>query len=352
MSGNSRPASLAHYFILILSFVAVVLSFGQAVAADEDFYKGKRITIVVSTPPAGGYDVYARILSEYLPKYVPGNPAVVVQNMGGAAGLQASNYMYSQAPRDGTVIAATHSSIPTSPQFSPDAAKFDVNKISWIGSVTSDPFVSYVWHASAIKSFEDIKTKEVIMGGAAVGSASIDFAIVAREMFGLKIKIITGYANSPDVKLAMEKGELDGSFGNSWSDLKQTQPTWVPEGKVRMMTQFGSKRHPELQDVYLFQDLAKNDADKQALSLLFARQDFGKPYWAPPEVPSERLTILRRAFDAIIKDPQFIAACNKIQLPVEAPLTGEALSAQVMKLSQTSEPVVQRLQAMFKNFKQ
>mgnify|MGYP003348872068 CR=1 FL=1 len=158
-------------------------------------------------------------------------------------------------------------------------------------------------------------------------------------------------SNAPDVKLAMEKGELDGSFGNSWSDLKQTQPTWVPEGKVRMLTQFGAKPHPELKDVFMFQSLAKTDADKQAMALLFARQDFGKPYWAPPEVPADRLAILRRAFDAVVKDPGFIAAANKIELPVEAPMTGEQLAAATLKLSQTPAPVVERLQAMFKNFK-
>ena len=156
----------------------------------EDFYRGKQIRLIVSTDAGGAYDTYARLLAQVLKDHIPGNPAIIVQNMPGASGLKAANYIYNTAPRDGTVIAGTHSSIPTGPLTSPLAAVYDVNKLSWIGSVTSDPYIGYVWHTAPIQSLEDTRTTEVVMGGISVGSAGVDLAILAKEMFGLKFKIV------------------------------------------------------------------------------------------------------------------------------------------------------------------
>ena len=222
--------------------------------------------------------------------------------------------------------------------------------MSWLGSITKDPFVAYVWHASGIKSLEDLKTIEAPFGGNAIGSASIDYAIFAKEMFGLKIKLITGYPNSVDVKLAMERGELAGTFGNGWSSLKTGEPTWLSEKKVVLLTQFGLVKHPELPNVPLFIDLAKTEDDRKALELVLARQEFARPYYAPPGIPADRLTILRRAFDKTMTDPAFLAGAEKSQAPVDGPMTGEEVEAGVNRLAATRPELVQRMEKMLSDF--
>ena len=333
-----------------LSLAGASCGFATAQDADADFYKGKTIKVVAPTPPGGLYDEFSRLIARHMSKHIAGNPQLIVQNMGGAAGLVAANYMANVAPRDGTVIAAAHGSTMTAPLLSPEGAKFDLNTLSWIGSITKDPFVAYVWHTAPVQSLKDLETKEGIFGGNSVGSASIDYAIAARSLFGLKLRIITGYANSTDVKLAMERGELHGTFGNGWSSLKVDQPTWITEKKVTILTQFGLSRHPEMPDVPMFTDLAKTDADKQALELLLSRQEYSRPYYAPPQVPAARLTMLRRAFDATMQDAGFLADAKRIQAPVDGPVTGEALADAARRISATPPEVVKRVVGMFTSF--
>ncbi len=179
--------------------------------AQDDFYKGKQIRLLVSTDAGGAYDTYARLAALILREHIPGNPTIIVQNMPGAGGLKAANYIATTAPRDGTVIAATHAGILTAGLTAPATAIFEPARLSWIGSITTDPFVGYVWHTTPIKTLADMRTTEVVMGGVAVGTASTDYGILARDMFGLKLKIVNGYKSSNDVKLAMERGEVQGA---------------------------------------------------------------------------------------------------------------------------------------------
>jgi tripartite-type tricarboxylate transporter receptor subunit TctC len=330
--------------------VGVTAGVGAAFGAD-DFYKGRDIRLVVSTAPGGAYDSYARLLAQVFGDHIPGSPTIVVQNMPGAGGLKTANYMYAAAPRDGTVIAGTHSSVPAAPLISPDAAKFDSRKLSWIGSITSDPYVGYVWHTAPIETLEDAKTTEVIMGGISVGTAGVDMAILARDMFGLKFKIVTGYKGSNDVKLALERGEIQGTFSNGWSSLKTAEPEWLRKKKIRIIVQHGLKKIPELPDVPLFIDLAHNEADRQVLTFMLAREEAAKPYFAPPEIPTDRLAILRRAFDASINDRRFIAAANKADFSLVDPMTGEELASLVLQLSQTPTSVIERINRMLSEFK-
>jgi tripartite-type tricarboxylate transporter receptor subunit TctC len=335
-----------------MATICALLGALPALAADDDnFYKGKQISVIVPTPPGGGYDLYARVLIAHMPRHIPGNPNMIVQTMVGGAGLQAVNYVYNQAPRDGTVISAAHSSASTGPMLSPKGAQYDVNKLIWLGSVSADAFVSYLWNPAPVKSFEELKTKEAIVGGAAIGSASIDYAVIARDLFGLKLKIVTGYQGSADVKLAMERHEIHGTFGNMWSDLKAQQPRWVPDKVVQLIGQFGLKKHPELPDVPLFVDLAKTQEEKQILELLLARQDYAKAYFGPPDIPPARVAILRRAFDETMKDPAFLADMEKSRAPVDLPMTGEEVQTVVVRVAQTPKSVVDRIQSLFDNFK-
>jgi tripartite-type tricarboxylate transporter receptor subunit TctC len=333
-------------FIALSSlWIAAVLT-SPCAQAEDDFYKGKQLRLVVSTDAGGAYDTYARQLSPILREYIPGNPTIIVQNMPGASGLKAANYIATTAPRDGTVIAATHASILTTQLTSPGAASFEATRLSWIGSVTTDPFVGYVWHTTPIKTLADMRTTEVVMGGVSVGAASTDYAILARELFGLKLKIVNGYKSSNDVKLAMERGEVQGAFANGWSSIRNAEPEWIRDGKIRIIVQHGFKPLPELPDVPLFISLAQTEADGEALVFMLARQEAAKPYFAPPDVPAERLAILRRAFDAAVHDSRFLALAAKASVTVEGPMTGEELAALVVKLSKTPPDVVARIRGM------
>lgn len=338
--------------IFALAVLAASVAVAAPAAAAEDFYKGKQLIIICSADVGTGYDAYARLVAEYLPKYIPGNPQTVVQNMIGASGLKAANFVYNVAPRDGLTIGATHAAIPTAPLFSPDSAQYDVKKIQWIGNVTGDPYVGLVWHTAPIQTLQAAMKTEVIMGGGSVGSASVDMAIFGRELFGLKFKIITGYKSSAETKLAIERQEINGTFGNGWTSLKTGAPDWLKENKIRIITQFGFKKHPELPDVPLFMDLAQKPEDRQIVELLLARQEFAKPYFVPPSVPAERVEILRRAFDKAIQDPGFIAAATKGQLALDGPMTGEELGALASKLADTPRSLLDRVDATFDKFRQ
>jgi tripartite-type tricarboxylate transporter receptor subunit TctC len=301
---------------------------------------------VVSTDAGWAYDTYARLVSQILKEYIPGNPTIIVQNMPGASGLKAANYIATTAPRDGTVIAATHAGILTGQLTSPGIAAFDATRLSWIGSVTTDPFVGYVWHTAPVKTLADMLTTEVVMGGVSVGAASTDYAILARDMFGLKLKIVNGYKSSNDVKLAMERGEVQGAFANGWSSIRNAEPEWIRDGKIRIIVQHGFKPLPELPDVPLFISLAQTDSDRQALVFMLARQEAAKPYFGPPDIPPERLAVLRRAFDATVHDPRFLALAAQARVTVEGPMTGAELAALVTKVSKTPPDVIAHIDSM------
>jgi tripartite-type tricarboxylate transporter receptor subunit TctC len=328
--------------------IAALAILSSAASADpiEDFYKGRSINWILSAGAGGGYASYAHAFAPFLSKHIPGNPNIVIQNMPGASGLKTANFMYTTAPRDGTVIASTHASVLTSQLTSPGAAVFESTKFSWLGSVTTDPFIGYVWHTVPIKSLDDARTREVIMGGVSVGASSIDYAILARDMFGMKFKVVTGYKASNDVKLAMERGEVEGTFANGWSSIKTAEPEWLRDHKIRIIVQHGFRKLPELPDVPLFIDLAQNEPDRQALVFMLARQEVAKPYFGPPGVPPERLAILRRAFDATVRDPKFAALAAKANVALEGPMTGDEVAALVAKVAQTPPEVIQRVTRM------
>jgi tripartite-type tricarboxylate transporter receptor subunit TctC len=226
---------------------------------------------------------------------------------------------------------------------------FDVTKFGWIGNATRDTYLVYVWHAAPIQTFEQARTTEVIMGGSSVGSAGIDFAVFARDLLGYKIRIVSGYKSSPETKLAMEKGEIHGTMGNAVSSLNSTD--WLATGKVRILLQHGTKPHRAFPAVPLFRDLVQDEDQRRMLELMGVREEIAKPYFAPPGVPAERLAILRRAFDASLKDPEFLAETQRQQLEIEDPMTGDQLAEIVNRVAATPPAVVQQLVGLFKNYK-
>jgi tripartite-type tricarboxylate transporter receptor subunit TctC len=330
---------------------ALLLSISASGAhAAEDFYKGKQIRIIVSTDAVGTYNAYARLFAEHWPRYIPGNPTIIVQNMPGAAGIKAANYIYNAAPKDGTVIAATHADIPTGPLTNPKEAQYDPSKISWIGSATKELYVGYYWHAAAAKTLQDAYTKQPIMGGTSTGSFSIDAAVLANEFFGTKFKIITGYKGSGDTQLALEKGEVEGVMATTYNNVK-ARSDWTSGNKINIFVQYGLTRHPLFPDLPLYIDLAKNEADRQAIRFLVSRLDHGKLYFAPPDVPADRLEILRRSFDAVLKDEAFLKDVATAKLEIDGPMTGEELARTASEESATPPAVIQRIEAAITKFK-
>lgn len=339
---SSQPMVARFVGGLLASLTAI-----GAPAAADDFFTGKQIRLVVSSAPGGVYDVFGRLIASFLPAHLRGHPAIVVQNMPGAGGLKAANYLYNGAPRDGTVIAGVHNGIPTAAFEEPTQAHFDVNRLSWIGTISEDPFVGYVWHTSPIRNFADAKRSPVVMGSASVNSMGAKMAIVSNAMFGTRLRLVTGYEDASQVKLALERGEVEGTFANSWGDLKTQQPDWIRDGKVRIIIQHGYRAEPDLPDVPLIIDQATNSADRQALDLLLERQKYARPYLAPPAVPPDRLALLRRAFDATVRDPSFVQAAQAARLAVENPMTGEELTEVVARLASAPAAVTERLAKLF-----
>jgi tripartite-type tricarboxylate transporter receptor subunit TctC len=323
----------------------LALSAASAIAA-EDFYKGKTITI--HTSGAGTYEAYARLFAKYMPKYIPGEPTMVAKQMSGASGLKATNYLYNVAAKDGTEIAGVHGHLLTLAMFNPQGVQFDPNKFNWLGSATKELYLAYMWNATTpVKSMQEAKVKESIVGGQAVGSMPIDIAILANTLIGTKFKIVTGYAGSAETKLAVERGELHGHVGTPLTTMMGNTPEWITEKKVTVIAQFGQSRHPLLPDAPLLTDFVENPDDNKALKLFLARQETGKPYMAPPGVPPERVAILRKAWQSSMTDPEFLADAKKAKLDVDGPLTGEEVEKFLAVVNQTPPAAAKRINDIF-----
>ena len=332
--------------IFIVSCCGVV----DPVAA-SDFFSGKQMQIVVSTEAGTTYDIYARKLAEHMSKYIPGKPKIIVQNMPGAAGLKVANYIYNVAPKDGTVIGATHGSVPTAALLSQDGAQYESAKLSWLGSITKEPFVGYIWHTAPAKKWADLYTTEVTMGTQAVGSASADYAILANALLGTKVKNVFGYKSAPEVRLAIERGEIMGGFGTAYSALRSQAGDWLRDKKISIFIQHSLTKHPDFPDVPLFVDQARNDDDRRLLEVILSRQETGKPYFLPPGIPADRLSILRKAFDDTMKDSAFVDVLQKASLEVSDPMTGQEMEAMVGRLMSTPKATVDRIGKIFEDFK-
>jgi len=309
-----------------------------------DFFRGKTVRIVVGVGVGSGYDLNARLLARHLPNYIPGHPAVIVQNQPGAGSLTMTNQLFVAGPFDGTAIGASFNGMPTTPLLQPAAAHFDPNKLNWLGSTNRETQVTYVWHTAPVQRLEDLKTTELIVGAQAPGSTQYDFPVLANALFGYRFKVITGYESTPKIHLAMERGEVQGNGATNWTTIKLLNANWIDEKKIRVLGQWGLKKHPELPDVPLVLDLAQNDADRQALRLALARLEYGRPFFLPPGVPVERVAALRRAFDAAMKDPELLAEAEKSKIEID-PLPGEEVSELVKQVNATPPDVVARVRA-------
>jgi tripartite-type tricarboxylate transporter receptor subunit TctC len=334
----------------ILLALSTLLAASPATAQQEDvaaFFKGKTLRLIVGIGVGSGYDINARLLARHMAAHIPGGPTIIVQNQPGAGSLTMTNALYNNGPFDGTVMGASFNGMPTTPLLQPTGARFDPVKLNWLGSTNRETQAMYVWHTAPAQVLEDARTKETVMGGQAPGSTQYDYPVLANQLFGFKFKVVTGYESTPKIHLAMESGEVHGTIAN-WSTLKAINPGWIAEKKIRILAQWALTRNPELKDVPMFLSQAKTDAERAALELMLARLEYGRPFFLPPNVPAERVAALRRAFDATMKDPAYLAEADKLKVEVD-PLKGEEVAALVDQVFRTPPETVARVRTAMEN---
>src|SRR5215510_7875188 len=306
--------------------IAVTLFLASAPAyAQEPFYRGKTIRIVISTGVAGGYAEYARVIAEHMGRHIAGNPSFIVQSMPGAGGLQAANYLFTQAPQDGTTIGIVHSSVPLAPLWGSKGVRFDTLKFNWLGSLDRVDGMCISWNASPIRTWADMLSKEMTVGSSGAGSQMETYPAILNKLFGTKIKVIAGYKDGVAVYIAMERGELDGRCGGQLTVIKSTRPHWLTERKFRVPILIAQKRSAEFPDTPTVLEFVKDEPTRQQLDLVMLTQSLDRPVMLPPNVPAERVKQMRAAFDATMADPAFRADIDRRSLHVD-PVRGEEMA--------------------------
>ena len=318
------------------AIIGLLGSTSQSAAAD-DFYKGKTVTVYIGYSAGGGYDLYARLLTRHLGKHIPGNPTVLAESMPGAGSLKAISYIAKVAPRDGTAIGTFARGMPIYPLlFSPD---FDGTRLGYLGSITKDTSVCISWHSSRVQKWEDLFAGTANFGGEGKGADPDAFATLLSLEFGAKIKLVTGYPGTAEMTLAMERGELDGLCGISYSTLTSAHADWLRDKTINILVQAALEKDPALPNVPSLLDLATQKKQHDVVRFAVAPQAMARPFAVPPGVPADRLAELRAAFDDTMKDPEFLADAAQAQLDVN-PLSGAKINELVDELYKTPKDVV------------
>ena len=312
-------------FIALLAAPIVAVSAVPAAAQSvADFYRGKTIQMIIGVSAGGDYDLRARLLARYMSKHIPGNPKIIPQNMLGAGGLVAANWLANVAPKDGTVLLAISSNLPVGQAVGLDGVKYDIRKLSYIGNTTDSPNVINSWHTSGVTRIEQVMEKEFVVGATGRSSGSYYYPAALNRFAGTKFKIVFGYPGGNDVNIAMERGEVGGRGSNLWASWISTRPQWLAEKKIHMLVQIALKRHPELPDVPLMQELVKSELHKQVMTFISADTAIARSIVTTPDVPADRLAALRAAFDAAMKDPALLKEAEQAQQDISPTSGAEA----------------------------
>jgi tripartite-type tricarboxylate transporter receptor subunit TctC len=310
--------------------VLAVLSSPAFADPVADFYKGKQITFVIRSGVGGGYDLYARVLGRHIGKHIPGNPTVIPVNMPGGGGIKAANYVANVAPKDGTILTIVSQGLAVDQALGLNTSlEADLRDFHWVGNMSSHNQVTVVWHTSKTKTWEDALKRETVIGTTGAGSISTQIPAVYNNVLGAKMKLVVGYADGADVNLAMERGEVEGRATNPWVSYKATTPHLIEKKQIIPIIQVGMQKEPDLQDVPLMRELAKSPDDKQIVDFMSASVAIGRPIATTPGVPAERVAALRKAFDATLADPEFLAEAEKQRMEIRA-MNGAEL-AQLVK---------------------
>ena len=329
---------------------ASVVSFASSTLAQDavaTFYKGKTVTIIVASSPGGGYDLYGRLLARFMSRHIPGNPQILVQNMPGAASNVAAAYVYNVAPKDGTVMGAIFMGAVVEPLFGEAKRQtHDTSKFNYIGNANVDAYVCLVRTDAGINTLADAFDKELVVGASAEGASTRDFPSMLKNLLGVKLKIVAGYPGTREINLAIEKGEVQGGCGQTWSSVAATYPAWFRDGLVKPLVQEANVGYGELDrmGVKLVRDFATTDEQRQVLELVYSQAAFGRPYVVAPGVPMERVEALRKAFWATMNDPELVAEARRINVDA-IPTAGGELQALIGKLYATPVDIVEKARA-------
>jgi tripartite-type tricarboxylate transporter receptor subunit TctC len=311
--------------------------------AVEQFYKGKQINLYIGTSAGGGYDTYARLLARKFGSYIPGNPTIIPQNMPGAGSNKLGGFMYSVAPKDGTAIGAIFSGAILQPLVGDTPVQHDPSKFIYLGNANNEVFVCFARADASAKTFRDTFSKELIIGATNEGGSTRDFAAMLINVLGAKLRIVTGYAGSNEIMLAIERNEVQGLCGVGWSSIAAQHPHWLANGFGKLIAQLATKGHPEMNrmGVPLAIDSARTDEDRKVMELIYSQLIFGRPYVLPPGTPPDRVAALRKAFMAALQDKDTLEAAQKMNLDVDA-LSGEDVQAEVAKAYGMPATIVER----------
>ena len=320
---------------------AIALAIGVPPAQAQpvaDFYRGKTVNMLVGVGAGGEYDLLARTLAKYLTRHIPGNPVVVTQNMTGASGLKMANFMYTQAPRDGTYIGVIQNTLIAAQVVGLPGVQFDAAKFRWLGAIAPVVETMAVWHTTGVKTVEDAKKKEIAVGATARGAITFGFPSLMNELVGTRFRIVTGYNGGNQINLAMERGEVEAR-NNTWSSWKTTKPQWLADKKIAVIAQAGP-RAPDL-DAPSLEDMARNADERRIIELVVSGTQFGRPFTITPDTPEDRVQALRAAFMAVMADKEFLADLTKLDFEVR-PVTGEALERVAARVTSTPKDLAAR----------
>jgi hypothetical protein len=332
--------------VLCATVLAGLFSFASTVKA-TDFFQGKTIRLIIPAAPGGGYDAYGRVVARLLQKHIPGNPNVVLQNMPGGGGITPANYLYHVAPKDGTVIGSIQNTVPFEPLFENKLATFDAAKFGWLGTPTTETALYITYHTSPVKTLADAQQHPITVGSLGNASTQAFYGRIFNEVLGLKARLVNGYTSSIDITLAMERGEVEANSAPFWSSLKAARPDWYNKKLANFLFQYGARPHPELKDVPFALDHVKAETDRSLLIAASAPLALGRPFAVPPEIPRDRLMLLRQSFIAAVRDPGFQALCESQRIDCDDVRDGPQLEAVVKQVYEIPLPLRQRLVAIY-----
>lgn len=337
--------------------LAATMAFAAATAAQaqqsdtEKFFAGRNVDFLIGSAPGGGYGIYAAVLSRHIGKHLPGKPNIVARNMDGAGSITAANLLYNKMPKDGSTFGAIFMGAVVEPLIGDaSATQFDARKFIYIGSANKETSICLVWNNAPVQSFDEVFSKEVIVGGAGVTSSIRQYPMVLNNVLHTKFKLINGYPGSREAGLAMERGEVNGLCGIQWTSFLAQGAEWVANNKVRIITQMGGPDgDPALNklNVPTIWSFVKNEGDRRTLAVIFNQLEFGRPYVLPPGVPADRVAAYRKAFDETMKDPDFLAEAEKAKLIIN-PVNGEGVQKLVDEIYATPKEDVERARAALK----
>jgi tripartite-type tricarboxylate transporter receptor subunit TctC len=323
--------------------LALAAAGGSGAQTPDALFKGKQIRMVIASGAGGGYDAYGRILAQFLEKHIPGNPSIIIQNMPGAAGMQATNWAYNVAPKDGTIILATYNALLAEPLYNNPAVHYDTLKFEMVGSFSKQQNICATWHTSPIKTLDQAKSREVVVSSTGVTADSSTMPNILNALLGTKFKVVNGYETTA-ARLAVERGEVDGVCGLSWSTLKASNPDWVTNNRINILVQTGTKAQADLPDVPVLLDLVAKPDDKKIVEVLSFPQEMGRPFVMPPGTPKQMVQTIRRAFDAALADPEMRDAAQKQMLEID-PISGEVMERTLADAYATPKPLIERAAA-------